>query len=444
MNNTAVIEKPKKQDKFFKISPERFFKLDNLPARFKFDEFNPSQQAMYEGLSEKRFWVHISARRTGKSIAATILAFLKLLEPNQQVMVVAPDFNLSTIIWDYMIELIEGTMIETKQRNEKNRVIKLVNGSTFRLLSANNRVSLVGRAANLIIVDEAALIPDDEYFTRDLRPALSTFPDSRILFITTPRGKENYIYDFYLRGQSEEFPQWGSGLFPWHVNPILQKEDIEEAEKSLPKAVFLQEYYCSWTTYENQIYNWDEETQLLDVCSPDASYKISPDDKRFSFFGGLDIGFRDATAFVVIATIDDETFYVVDEYTANEGTTRTHASYIKEMIDKWDVEQIFIDSAAQQTKADLAYDYDIFCVNANKSVLDGISHVQGLVEHRKLICDKYQGQKTFRAMAGYKWNTRSEKAKPVHDEHSHLSDAVRYALYSYSKGASMSIFNLGS
>ena len=61
-------------------------------------------------------------------------------------------------------------------------------------MSANNRDSLVGRAANLLIVDEAAIIPNDEYFTRDLRPALSTFTDSRCLWISTPRGKGNYLY----------------------------------------------------------------------------------------------------------------------------------------------------------------------------------------------------------------------------------------------------------
>ena len=56
------------------------------------------QKAMIEGLNENRFFVHIAARRTGKSYAAAILAFGKLLEPGQQVMVVAPNFSLSSII----------------------------------------------------------------------------------------------------------------------------------------------------------------------------------------------------------------------------------------------------------------------------------------------------------------------------------------------------------
>ena len=37
--------------------------------------FNNSQWDMATGLDEHRFWVHISARRTGKSLGAAVLAF---------------------------------------------------------------------------------------------------------------------------------------------------------------------------------------------------------------------------------------------------------------------------------------------------------------------------------------------------------------------------------
>ena len=135
-------------DKFFRIKIQRL--LDKLPTPV---QFNESQWAMVENLDSSRFCVHIAARRTGKSYAAAILAFAKLLEPGQQVMVVAPNFSLSSIIWDYVGDLIKQLEIEVDRYNQKDKVIKLINGSIFRLLSANNRDSLVGRAANLLIVD---------------------------------------------------------------------------------------------------------------------------------------------------------------------------------------------------------------------------------------------------------------------------------------------------
>src|SRR5210317_1526634 len=197
-------------DKFFRIKIQRL--LDKLPTPVTFNE---SQWAMVENLDSSRFCVHIAARRTGKSYGAAILAFAKLLEPGQQVMVVAPNFSLSSIIWDYTTQIIRDLALETDRFNQKDKVVKLINGSIFRLLSANNRDSLVGRAANLLKVDEAAIIPNDEYFTRDLRPALSTFKNSRCLWISTPRGKGNYLYNYFLRGDDTEFDDWGSAKFTW-------------------------------------------------------------------------------------------------------------------------------------------------------------------------------------------------------------------------------------
>ena len=134
-------------DKFFKINLEKL--LHRIPMVNQLDlKLNESQWGMVEGLETNRFWVHISARRTGKSYAAAILAFAKLLEPGTQVMVVAPNFSLSSIIWDYTTQIIRDLALETDRFNQKDKVIRLINGSTFRLLSANNRDSLIGRAAD--------------------------------------------------------------------------------------------------------------------------------------------------------------------------------------------------------------------------------------------------------------------------------------------------------
>ena len=118
------------RDKFFKLKIQKL--LDRLPTPI---EFNEAQWAMVYGLDKNRFWVQIAARRTGKSYAAAILAFAKLLEPGQQVMVVAPNFSLSSIIWDYVTDLIKHLGVEVEKFNQKDKVVRLINGSIFRLLS---------------------------------------------------------------------------------------------------------------------------------------------------------------------------------------------------------------------------------------------------------------------------------------------------------------------
>jgi len=412
-------------DKFFRIKIQRL--LDRLPKPV---QFNESQWAMVENLDSSRFVVHIAARRTGKSYAAAILAFAKLLEPGQQVMVVAPNFSLSSIIWDYVTDLIRQLDIEVDRFNQKDKVVKLINGSVFRLLSANNRDSLVGRAANLLIVDEAAIIPNDEYYTRDLRPALSTFTDSRCLWISTPRGKGNYLYEYFLRGEDPEYSDWSSSIHTWRANPLLSETDVEEARRSITKALYLQEYECEWTTTESQIYlDLDEEKHIGDYVG-----------ERFAeVIGGLDVGYRDENVFVVIGT-DGDSYFIIDEFISKESTTSELASEILEKINEWNIDTIYIDSAAQQVKADFAYDYDIYCENAIKSVNDGINSLQVLIEQNRLFFDTEGARHTFSAMSAYKWNPNTETPKPVHDWASHPCDAVRYAIYTHQKMSNISIY----
>ena len=413
---------------FFRLSIDKL--LTKLPTPVKFNE---SQKAMIEGLNENRFFVHIAARRTGKSYAAAILAFGKLLEPGQQVMVVAPNFSLSSIIWDYVTDLIKQLEIEVDRFNQKDKVVRLINGSVFRLLSANNRDSLVGRAANLLIVDEAAIIPNEEYFTRDLRPALSTYKDSRCLWISTPRGKGNYLYNYYLRGSDQEYADWGSALFTWRSNPLLSENDVKEARRAISRALFAQEYECEWTTTEAQIYEaLDENKHIGEYVG-----------ERFSeVIAGLDVGYRDDNVFVVIG-FDGKSYYIIDEYVSKESTTSELAARIQEKMDEWSIDTIYIDSAAQQLKADFAYDYDIYCENAVKSVNDGINYVQVLIEQDNLFFDTMGSTHCFSAMSSYRWNPNTETPKPVHDWTSHTCDAIRYAIYTHSKMSNISIYAHG-
>ena len=44
-------------------------------------------------------------------------------------MVVTPNFSLSSIIWDYVTDLIKNLGIEVEKFNQKDKVVRLINGS---------------------------------------------------------------------------------------------------------------------------------------------------------------------------------------------------------------------------------------------------------------------------------------------------------------------------
>lgn len=373
-----------------------------------------------------RFVVGALSRRQGKTYIGNIVAQCVALVPGCHVLIVSPNYNLSQISFDLQRNLIKQFDLEIQKDNAKDRVIELTNGSTIRLGSVNQIDSVVGRSYDFVLFDEAALADGEAAFNVAIRPTMDK-PGSKALFISTPRGRNNWFSKFFNRGFNDDFPEWVSIKATWHDNPRAALSDIEEAKRSMSEAEFKQEYEADFNIFEGQIWNFNYEKCVQDLSSLDT--------RDMDIIAGLDVGFKDPTAFCVIA-YDGEKFYVVEEYYAAERTTEEHAHFLSKIIEKRDVDYCFIDAAAAQTRFDLAQNYDITTTNAKKSVLDGIGMVASLVDNDKLIV--HQGcEQVLRCLDQYRWdpNPNLMREKPLHDSSSHMADALRYALYSFEQTA---------
>jgi hypothetical protein len=135
---------------------------------------------------------------------------------------------------------------------------------------------------------------------------------------------------------------------------------------------------------------------------------------------------------VVRATSGDK-IYIVDEYLLGGVTTAEHAAAIRLLMDKWNIDFIYVDSANQQMRYDFALTHDIPTVNATKSVNDGIGFVSSLFEKRRILISS-SCVEVLAAVSNYRWDDREGliNEKPLHDKYSHMADAIRYALYTHS------------
>ena len=375
-----------------------------------------------------RFVCAAVSRRQGKTYIANIIGQLVSLVPNSNILIMSPNYALSQISFDLQRTLIKHFDLEVAKDNAKDKVIELSNGSTIRMGSVNQVDSCVGRSYDLIIFDEAALADGRDAFNVALRPTLDK-DASKALFISTPRGKNNWFAEFWYRGFSDDYSEWASIRAGYKENPRMSESDIAEARKSTSEAEFRQEYEADFNIYEGQIWNFNREDCLANFSELDTS--------DMDVFAGLDVGYRDPTAFCVIAyDWNEEKFYLVEEYLDAEQTTETHAKKIQKMIERWDIDYIYIDSAAQQTRFDFAQNYDISTINAKKSVLDGIAHVATIVDNKKLLVEQ-SCKETIASLDQYQWdpNPNLMKEKPRHNQASHMADAIRYALYSFETSA---------
>ena len=407
------------ETRFLKLPVDPYLDLLNITPL-------PSQIAIINAINNPkyRFVSAAVSRRQGKTYIANIIGQLVSLVPGSNILIMSPNYSLSQISFDLQRNLIKHFDLEVTKDNAKDKVIEISNGSAVRMGSVNQVDSCVGRSYDLIIFDEAALADGKDAFNVALRPTLDK-DNSKAIFISTPRGRNNWFSEFFYRGFSDDFPEWCSIRATYKDNPRMSQSDIDEARKSMSEAEFKQEYEADFNTYEGQIWKFNFEAQVKDFSQLDTS--------RMDVFAGLDVGYKDPTAMCVIAyDWDSEQYYLVDEYFDAERTTEQHAAEIQKLIDRWDIDYIYIDSAAQQTRFDFAQNYDISTINAKKSVLDGIGHVSGIIENDILFVDQ-EAKQSLSCLDAYQWdpNPNLMKEKPKHNMASHMADALRYGLYSF-------------
>ncbi len=416
--------------RFIKLPVAAYLKL--LPATdpvtgeksTAWEQINRPQIALINAVNNPkyRFVCAALARRLGKTFIANVIGQMVTLIPGCNVLIMSPNYNLSSISFEIQRKLIKSFDLEVEKDNLKDRVIETSNGSTIRMGSLSTVDSCVGRSYDLIIFDEAALGGDArEAFNVSLRPTLDK-PNSKAIFISTPRGKNNWFSEFFQRGFSDDFPEWCSISADYSENARMKESDVAEARRSMSKAEFEQEYMASFTTFEGQIYHFKDEW-IQDFEHSDG----------VEYFAGLDPGYKDPTAFIVIAydpKIDK--FHVVDEYQNSESVTAKHAEQFAELIEKYSIDPIFIDAAGAQFAADLAYTYNIATVKGKKQVNEGIAYCQTIVEQGRLLVDP-KCILTLRMLDQYRWKTDVQTGieKPEHGPESHIADAMRYALYTF-------------
>lgn len=410
--------------RFIKLPIANYLKLLTLNGEPVYDSLNRPQIALINAANSPkyRFICAALSRRLGKTFIANVIGQLVALIPGCNVLIMSPNYNLSTISFELQRKFIKHFDLEVAKDNVKDKVIELANGSTVRMGSLSTVDSSVGRSYDLIIFDEAALGSDGEAaFNVSLRPTLDR-PGAKAIFISTPRGRQNWFSKFYDRGFSDQYPEWCSLQADYSENVRMSAQDVEEARKSMSKAEFEQEYMASFNSFQGQIYNFDHSNvcifEHMDGCE---------------YIAGLDPGYRDPTAFVVIAyNPNTDCFYICDEYLQSEATTAGHAEHLQKFVLQYGIESIFIDSAAAQFAGDLAYTYNIATIKAKKQVLEGIAYVQTLVEQNRLKVAPHCLE-TIKMLDQYQWQPdgAAQREKPLHDMTSHIADAVRYALYTY-------------
>lgn len=220
-------------------------------AKIKLQNPHPAQQKILKSKASRV--VVNSGRQFGKTSLMLRIAIEHMLSATfknkklPSVLYVTPTTSLGVDVYKELLSYLPEEIIV--EQNATRLFIKLQNGSTFRIISAESGgVAFRGKRFSLIINDEFAHYKDAKtLFTESIEPTVLSYgEEARIFFISTPNG-QNYFFDLYNRGLKDEKDVNGKRKyetfhFTTYDNPHISKAYLDEKKAELPELVFGQEH----------------------------------------------------------------------------------------------------------------------------------------------------------------------------------------------------------
>lgn len=216
--------------------------LTRKPLKYKRPDLAGYQTDILD--ASERFTVTEAATKTGKTIShiSWLLEEALKLGDGQYVWWVAPVFGQSEIAFKRMRNLLAGKGADTFfKANETKLRLTLPTGAEIHFKSAKNPDDLFGEDVHAAVFDEFTRASEGSWHA--LRSTL-THTRGKCKFIGNVKGKKNWGHKLGLRAKAGEPDYRYFKVTAWDAVDagILEKEEVEQAQKDLPEAVFKELY----------------------------------------------------------------------------------------------------------------------------------------------------------------------------------------------------------
>lgn len=199
--------------------------------RIELSEPHINQQRILD--SSARFRVVMCGRRFGKSELSQIEIITNGLM-GKNVAYITPTYKLAKTFFEKLTQVVPF------ENNKSDLIMTFPNGGSVEFFTGERLDNLRGRKFHFVVIDEASFIQNlEDGWLNSIRPTLTDYK-GKALFVSTPKGK-NYFYSLFMNNSNE----WESFKFSTYDNPYIDKNEIDDARRQLPEAVFEQEYMAN-------------------------------------------------------------------------------------------------------------------------------------------------------------------------------------------------------
>lgn len=247
---------------------------------------HPGQQAFLSSRASVR--VLACGRRWGKTeVIAAEIARTLLSDALRAVLLVAPSQEQAMLGFERTLEFLQRAGARPMVRRTPAPTLTLGGSRLWARAAARGGMFLRGRKAHLIVVDEAAYVPES-IVAEVLIPMLAD-TGGRLALISTPRGT-NYFYRYYLLGQEDGVRVWSLRSPSWH-NPLLSPTVLQMQASMLTVRQYQIEYGAQFLDAEGQVFRTEWVDRALLLRLPDEGLTVA----------GVDWArYRDYTALAIL------------------------------------------------------------------------------------------------------------------------------------------------
>ena len=236
----------------------------------------------------ERWAVIVAHRRAGKTVLCiNDLIYKALMEGKEdgRYAYIAPYYSQAkSIAWDYLLKYSHPVLAKA---NQSELWVELVTGARIRLLGAENCDALRGNYLDGVVMDEFADMKPS-IWGAVVRPLLSD-RKGWATFIGTPKG-HNAFWEVYNNATKDS--AWKVKVLRASQTGILDKEELEDAAKTMTQDQYLQEFECDFESAILGAYYGKEMRQLTDQ---DRITEVEYD-PLFPVHTAWDLGYSDDTA----------------------------------------------------------------------------------------------------------------------------------------------------
>jgi Terminase large subunit, T4likevirus-type, N-terminal len=346
------------------------------------------------------------SRQSGKSTTVAALALhTALFTPGSLVLLLSPSLRQSAELFRKIVGFYKATEQPVEIAQQSRTQLELKNESRIVSLPGKEATVRSFSGVRLLVIDEAARVPDDLY--RSVRPMLAV-SQGRLVCLSTPFGKRGFFFHEWTDGD----PSWQRIQITWKECPRISAEFIEQETRSMGESWVRQEYLCSFEALEGLVYPDFEEQCAQDQWPAPLGKAV----------GGIDFGFRNPFC-ALWGVLDRDGVLWIDHERYLRGTPiQDHAAALPRNV------YFYADPAGASDKAALRC-AGLVVRKGNNDIQAGIGAVSarlrtgGLKVHRPSCPNLLAEAKLYR----YPQTPRGEPTSEIPiDAHNHALAALRY------------------